>query len=370
VFVAKIGARIRRFRRQAGWTQSELARRAGITQEAVSSIESGKRSPGLDVVTRMANAFGVTVDYLLREQESPFEVLLRGEELTDEDWRCVRRFSELCHRYAELEELTGRSQPMAPEYPPRRRSESLYAYAERVAVEERRRLGLGDQPVADLAAVVEGQGARVLALECGTDRLDGAFLCSEAEGAFILLNTGRGPERQLFTLAHEYGHLLMHRRRRSILDVDIFAAGEKDEAEKTANAFSAAFLMPADLLRQWWSRQPKPSWLELARLRQHLGVSYRALGWRLLNLGCIDAERRQRLEAREEQLLQRERELFPSAPKPYIPPLSERMMELAFEAYLQDQITTSFLAEALDTDIVTAQRQAALAREMSELALT
>src|SRR5205823_1070377 len=116
-----------------------------------------------EIVTRMAAAFGVTVDHLLREQESPFEVLLRGQELTEADRRYVRRFTELCRRYAELEEITGRVRPMAPEYPPPARSEDRCAYAERVAAEERRRLGLGDQPVADLAAALEEQGVRVLA---------------------------------------------------------------------------------------------------------------------------------------------------------------------------------------------------------------
>jgi len=366
---SKIGPRIRRLRQQEGWTQSELARRAGITQEAVSAIEASKRAPGLDVITRMAAAFGVTVDTLLREEESPFEVLLRGEELTDADRHCVRRFVDLCQHYAELEELTGRVRSAAPEYPPRRGSEDRYAYAERVAMEERRRLSLGDQPIADLAGVVEDQGGRVLALECASDRLDGAFLFSETEGAFILLNAARVPERQLFTLAHEYGHFLMHRRRGTILDLDIVAAGEKDETEKTANAFAAAFLMPANLVRTWWARQSKPHWLELIRLRRHLGVSYRALGWRLLNLGCISAESRAQLEAREALLSQREQELFPSPPRSVVPPLSERMAELALEAYLQDKITTSYLAEALEIDVVTAQRRAALAREMAEMAL-
>jgi Zn-dependent peptidase ImmA (M78 family)/DNA-binding XRE family transcriptional regulator len=364
-----IGPRIRRLRQQEDWTQSELARRAGITQEAVSAIEAGKRAPGLDVITRMAAAFGVTVDALLREEESPFEVLLRGEELTEADLRCVRRFVDLCRHYAELEELTGQTRSVAPEYPPRRRSEDRCAYAERVATEERRRLGLGDQPVGDLAAIVEDQGGHVLALECAPDRLDGAFLFSETEGAFILLNTARAPERQLFTLAHEYGHFLLHRRRGTILDVDLFAAGETDEAEKTANAFAAAFLMPASLIRAWWGQRSKPHWLELIRLRRHLGVSYRALGWRLLNLGCITAESRAQLEPGEALLSQREQELFPFRPRTMVPPLSERMAELALEAFLQDKITTSYLVEALDTDIVTAQRRAALAREMAELAL-
>jgi Zn-dependent peptidase ImmA (M78 family)/DNA-binding XRE family transcriptional regulator len=366
---SKIGPRIRRLRQQEGWTQSELARRAGVTQEAVSAIEACKRAPGLDMVTRMAAAFGVTVDTLLRERESPFEALLRREELTDSDRRCVQRFVELCRHYAELEELTGQTRSVAPEYTPRGRSEDRSAYAERVATEERRRLGLGEQPVAGLAAIVEDQGGHVLAMECAPDRLDGAFLFSETEGAFILLNTARVPERQRFTLAHEYGHFLIHRRRGTILDLDIVAVGEKDEAEKTANAFAAAFLMPADLVRAWWGEGSKRHWLELIRLRRHLGVSYRALGWQLMNLGCLSAESRAQLETGEALLSQREQELFSAPPRSVVPLLSERMVELALEAYLQDKITISYLAEALDTDIVTAQRRAALAREMAEMAL-
>ena len=89
-----------------------------------------------------------------------------------------------------------------------------------------------------------------------------------------------------------------------------------------------------------------------------------------MNLGCLSAESRAQLETGEALLSQREQELFPAPPRSVVPPLSERMVELALEAYLQDKITISYLAEALDTDIVTAQRRAALAREMAEMALS
>lgn len=36
-----------RGRKTAGWTQAELAARAGVPQETISRIESGKHSPGL-----------------------------------------------------------------------------------------------------------------------------------------------------------------------------------------------------------------------------------------------------------------------------------------------------------------------------------
>src|SRR5262249_58713365 len=104
---------------------------------------------------------------------------------------------------AEWEEVTGQTRSVAPEYTPRRRSEDRCAYAERVATEERRRLGLGDQALVDLAAIVEDQGGRVLALECAPDRLDGAFLFSQTEGGFILLNTAPGPKAPRFTASHD-----------------------------------------------------------------------------------------------------------------------------------------------------------------------
>jgi transcriptional regulator with XRE-family HTH domain len=42
-----------------GWTQAELARRAGISQGAISRVLSGSRGPGIDFCKAIAKAFGV-----------------------------------------------------------------------------------------------------------------------------------------------------------------------------------------------------------------------------------------------------------------------------------------------------------------------
>jgi len=53
-----IAAEVRRVRVAASLTQAELARRAGTTQSAVSRMESGRVTPSLAALDRVADAAG------------------------------------------------------------------------------------------------------------------------------------------------------------------------------------------------------------------------------------------------------------------------------------------------------------------------
>lgn len=52
-------------RNQLGWTQTKLAKRAGISQDWLSHLECGRRMPSLAVLTRLVRALHTTSDYLL-----------------------------------------------------------------------------------------------------------------------------------------------------------------------------------------------------------------------------------------------------------------------------------------------------------------
>lgn len=64
-----MGHRIAALRREAGWSQSELARRLGVSASAVGMYEQGRREPAADMLVQMGKVFGVTVDYLLTGQD-------------------------------------------------------------------------------------------------------------------------------------------------------------------------------------------------------------------------------------------------------------------------------------------------------------
>jgi DNA-binding XRE family transcriptional regulator len=51
-----IARQVIRGRKAVGWTQAELAARAGIRQETVSRIETGKHSPGLKTMAKIDRA--------------------------------------------------------------------------------------------------------------------------------------------------------------------------------------------------------------------------------------------------------------------------------------------------------------------------
>ena len=57
--------RIALLRKQQKMTQNDLARRLGITYQAVSGYETERREPSFDILYKMADVFGVSVDYLI-----------------------------------------------------------------------------------------------------------------------------------------------------------------------------------------------------------------------------------------------------------------------------------------------------------------
>ena len=60
-----LGGRVIGARRSRQMTQVELAAKAGITPAAVSQIENDLRNPMLDTAKALAEALGVTMDYLV-----------------------------------------------------------------------------------------------------------------------------------------------------------------------------------------------------------------------------------------------------------------------------------------------------------------
>lgn len=57
-------------RKKAGWSQEELAARLDVTRQSVSKWEGAQSLPDIDKIVQLSRLFGVTTDYLLKDEQS------------------------------------------------------------------------------------------------------------------------------------------------------------------------------------------------------------------------------------------------------------------------------------------------------------
>lgn len=69
--------KIARLRKDVGWSQEELAEQLDVSRQSVSKWESGASQPEVDKIVALSRLFGVTTDFLLKEEE---DELTRAEE--------------------------------------------------------------------------------------------------------------------------------------------------------------------------------------------------------------------------------------------------------------------------------------------------
>ncbi|WP_227462315.1 XRE family transcriptional regulator [Ilumatobacter sp. SYSU D60003] len=74
-----MGAAIRARRQSAGLSATALAERAGVSQPYISQLESGKASPSINTLYRVANALGVTPQDLLPDGDDTTVVIRAGQ---------------------------------------------------------------------------------------------------------------------------------------------------------------------------------------------------------------------------------------------------------------------------------------------------
>ena len=60
-------------RKKAGWSQEELAEQLGVTRQSVSKWEGAQSVPDMDKVVQMSRLFGVTTDFLIKDELSEEE---------------------------------------------------------------------------------------------------------------------------------------------------------------------------------------------------------------------------------------------------------------------------------------------------------
>ncbi len=251
----------------------------GEESAAVSQYEHGLYQPRTSVLAKMALALGMPTGFFLtgRQSFSTDRIPAHFRSLRSTTLRDRRRalahatFAwNLATKLEEFLRLPTVNFPHAvlPEYPNGEDIETL-------ALRCRQLFDLGSGPVPNVVRLLESRGAVAVSLPVYCRKVD-AFSCKIQGRPIVLLNAEKDePARVRHSAAHELGHIVAHH------DVD----PGNQQLERQADAFAAAFLLPADEIAP--QLPSSLQWRRLIKLRMHWGVSIASLLVRARNLGVL-----------------------------------------------------------------------------------
>lgn len=162
--------------------------------------------------------------------------------------------------------------------------------------------------IIDLFKECERLGYKLIRYPLG-ENADLGFTLIKENDIVIFTNTSSRLSREIFTLAHEIGHVILHMNKgESFIDDNITISGRStDEKEQEANYFAACLLMPADDVERFldleladFSKQGL-SVMDIARIMSEFNVSFDMALNRLENLEKINTDERLRLDNEKNQ---------------------------------------------------------------------
>lgn len=254
-------------------TARALAAQTGLTPDTISRLEKGSNQPDGATVDKLAGALGFPPAFFYDcdpEDINTGAVSFRSFSKMSAKERdaAVSAGSLGLQLNAWVEERFGLPLPDLLDL-------SYETEPEAAAVSLRQYWGLGERPISNMLALIEAKGIRVFSLAENTASVN-AFSFWRDDKPFVFLNNFKTAESSIFDTAHELGHLIMHKH------------GEPTglrSAEREADRFASAFLMPANDVR---ARIPRPVTINtVLQLKRRWRVSAMALAYRLMCLQLL-----------------------------------------------------------------------------------
>ena len=159
----------------------------------------------------------------------------------------------------------------------------------------RKKCNVSRYGIIDLFKECEQSGYKLLRYPLG-ENADLGFTLKKDNDTIIFTNTCSRVSREIFTLAHEIGHAILHLEEEpSFIDNHITITGKStDDKEQEANYFAACLLMPADDVGRFIDleignfERNGLSAMDIARMMSEFNVSFDMALNRLESLGKID----------------------------------------------------------------------------------
>ena len=278
-------------------SQVQLASMVGVSPSTLSKWRSGTQAPEREKLERLAEVVNVTAEWFLRPFLADLSLPLFRSAASAHV--AARDMLQARLEWAQdvaiaLEEFVDFPEVNLPTYdfisPEQITSEDI----EKAGAECRERWGLGRSAVEDLSLAAETAGILVIREETGIAQIEGLSAWSKVlDRPFVFLSADKdNGYRSRFDLAHEIGHLVLHRKIGRSNSIE-----EHKVLEKQAHRFAGALLLPAESFAA--EIRIPPTLDDLLILKRRWGVSVGAMIMRLSALDLIDDDHKLALHKRK-----------------------------------------------------------------------
>lgn len=269
-------------------TMADLAQVVGVNKQAISQFENCKNSPEPMTLRRIADAlkfpysFFVETDPVSTVGNTYFRALYSSKKKDLAAQQIKAKYLAKIHSI-----LSTKVKFRTLNLPDFASDEAITI--EEIAMRTRQYWDLGDAPIPNMVALLERNG--IIVGEFATDsRAIDAFYQYYEESNYptycVVLGTDKKSfYRRQFNCAHELGHILLHERYSDLNEID---REEFREREDEANAFAAAFLLPAKAFGDDVAAYPNRIG-HYIELKKKWNVSIMAMIMRAYALGYLSA---------------------------------------------------------------------------------
>lgn len=287
-----VGQQLVEARDVRGLTQVALSQMIGVAKSTLSKWENGKALPEFDSIEKLSSTLGVPRDWFFEQPtqistvyyfRSNNSATLKARTVAETRLKWTYRIADKMSYWLGLPKIN------LPDSPSRQDAllltdEEIENYA--MACREKWNLNTG--PITNLTRVAEANGIVIAYEDSDYGSMDGVSAWIN-ERPFVWLSANKDcAVRNRFNLAHELGHIVLHR----FLEDKDTTAKEYAERERQAHLFASALLMPAESITL------RLRGVTLDRLlveKQYWGASVAALIRRAHTLEVITEEHYSRL---------------------------------------------------------------------------
>ena len=350
-------------RESAGKDVEEVAEKLRVSRETVERWESGRERPGLAQLERLAESVykrPLAVFFLPEPPTEPplprdFRILPSGKKLplSPRTRLAIRQAQRIRRLTRDMSEDLGHDIAVSVG------EAHLSDKPETAAAEARRTLGVDDhvqsawqdddEALRAWTKAVEKRGVLVFQLSFPMEDARG-FSLVDREPPAIVLNRRDSPRGRVFSLLHEYCHLLLNDGGICRMDEREYRHDE-DRVEKFCNRFAAEVLVPRAFLLGHPLVSPRSTpgdWREdvLAKLASHFKVSKEVALRRLLTFG-LTTQRFYEEKREEWKKKVRKPGGRQNSPKRCVQERGVPFVSLVLESQRRDRITYSDIADYL-----------------------